>query len=601
MGGRIALLVTADEYLDPGLANLRSPVHDANALARVLADPEVGDFQIKVVSNQPAHVVAGEIEATLSASSRGDVILLYFSCHGLKDDAGRLYFAMSNTIAARPASTTVPAAFVAQQLDDSRSQSIITLLDCCYSGAFSRGFSPRSSDQVDVGERLQGSGRVVITASTATEYAFEADSGSWRGEPSPSVFTSAVVRGLDSGAADLDGDGLITADELYNYVEAEVRRVTPKQTPSKASRVTGPLLVAKRRSRTLRGRDSTRQDDDVFAAARDESADVRASAIPALYKLGKRSDLEARRASLDWLGYLRRDQDVGVAFAADQALCAVTGVPVTARQEVARKRSLPEAKGPRGLVERVARSFTNPSSPTGLEAEFFDVDQSQLFLAEPEAGEAPGPLRLAEIGLKVPRNAADAMRLLIDRPPGWEYLYFGAIVHREMTRLESRWRDHQMRYVHRSDRVPVPQGQELVFLGNVMREASTIINIEGVLSPEMQARAFGLPGESGDPEMIEHLATRLVAVYRDQMSWAAMVRGAMVDEEFERLFALTAQLVDLPILQFRQFVDASLSRLDRISMLQTAEIPSYLPLELTITADDALLAAQRREMRRITR
>ena len=59
-----------------------------------------------------------------------------------------------------------------------------------------------------------GRGRAVITASSAMEYAFEGDELTDASEPAPSVFTSALVHGLETGDADLDQDGLVALDEL---------------------------------------------------------------------------------------------------------------------------------------------------------------------------------------------------------------------------------------------------------------------------------------------------------------------------------------------------------------------------------------------------
>lgn len=76
------------------------------------------------------------------------------------------------------------------------------------------------------------------------EYAFEGDALS--GEGNPSVFTSAVVKGLETGEADRDGDGSISVDELYEYIYDQVQELTPKQTPSKwIFDVRGDLLIAK--------------------------------------------------------------------------------------------------------------------------------------------------------------------------------------------------------------------------------------------------------------------------------------------------------------------------------------------------------------------
>ena len=52
-GRRSALIIANDDYQDAGLGRLRAPARDAEALARVLAEPTIGGFEVDVVSNQP--------------------------------------------------------------------------------------------------------------------------------------------------------------------------------------------------------------------------------------------------------------------------------------------------------------------------------------------------------------------------------------------------------------------------------------------------------------------------------------------------------------------------------------------------------------------
>jgi hypothetical protein len=63
----------------------------------VLGDPEIGGFEVRVVRNEPAHVIGEHIEDLFSESRPDDVLLLHFSCHGLKSESGELFFAASNT------------------------------------------------------------------------------------------------------------------------------------------------------------------------------------------------------------------------------------------------------------------------------------------------------------------------------------------------------------------------------------------------------------------------------------------------------------------------------------------------------------------------
>src|ERR687887_181227 len=94
---REALIIAADSYDDPKLRALRAPARDAEELARVLGDPDVGDFQVEVSLNEPDHVVRRKLSEFFTGRSRDDLLLLHISCHGLKDEDGTLYFANANT------------------------------------------------------------------------------------------------------------------------------------------------------------------------------------------------------------------------------------------------------------------------------------------------------------------------------------------------------------------------------------------------------------------------------------------------------------------------------------------------------------------------
>ena len=120
-------------------------------------------------------------------------------------------------------------------MDRSLSKRQALILDCCHSGAFAQGAKAAASQVVGTGPAFEGTGygHVVLTATDSTQYAWEGDR--IIGESDKSVFTHYILQGLRTGEADLDNDGKITVDELYEYVYEKVVRDTPKQTPGKWS------------------------------------------------------------------------------------------------------------------------------------------------------------------------------------------------------------------------------------------------------------------------------------------------------------------------------------------------------------------------------
>ncbi|WP_327434763.1 caspase family protein [Streptomyces sp. NBC_01236] len=248
---RHALIIANDRYADQGLKKLRAPAQDAAALERVLHDPQIGDFEVEVVHNASADLMRRRIQGFFNDRSRADTLLLHFSCHGLKSESGELYFAASDTEPPLLAATAVASQFVRGCMSGTRAGRTVLFLDCCYGGAFSRGSSSvRASGEVNVlesfakDEPASGRGWAVITASDSMEYSFEGNQLTENSAPRPSVFTHAVVEGLETGEADLDADGKVSLDDLYEYVYRHVREQNPHQTPKKAAELHGELHLA---------------------------------------------------------------------------------------------------------------------------------------------------------------------------------------------------------------------------------------------------------------------------------------------------------------------------------------------------------------------
>jgi uncharacterized caspase-like protein len=141
---RSALIVASDDYTHPGLKQLRAPASDARALAAVLRNPEIGSFEVRTLLNEPAHEVNLAVEEFFADRQPDDLLLVHFSCHGIKDEDGELYFAMANTVLRRLGATAVAAEFVNRLMSRSRSRRVVLLLDCCYAGAFEHGMTARA-------------------------------------------------------------------------------------------------------------------------------------------------------------------------------------------------------------------------------------------------------------------------------------------------------------------------------------------------------------------------------------------------------------------------------------------------------------------------
>ncbi|MFD3589695.1 Hsp70 family protein [Streptomyces sp. NPDC058683] len=231
-----ALIIANSTYDDDHFATLPAATADAAALAEVLGAPDIGGFEVETLVDVPQRPAMRALESFFTKAARDDLLLLHLSLHGWKDTRGRLHFIMRDTELDYLRATAVPAEVLGDWMGASRSRRIVVLLDCCYSGAFPMNALRRGAGTptVDVAEPFAGNGRVVLTASTALQYAYEGEREvrHSRAPAQPSVFTSAVVGGLRDGSADLDGDGFVSVEELYEYVHEQVRNRIAGQTPT---------------------------------------------------------------------------------------------------------------------------------------------------------------------------------------------------------------------------------------------------------------------------------------------------------------------------------------------------------------------------------
>lgn len=244
-GRRFALLVANDTYHVPGLAPLFAPVHDAEQLREVLRDPEVGGFHSsELLINESKAEIERTVERVFRGAGPDDVVLFYFSGHGLRTRQN-LYLAASNTDHDLLSSTAVSSTFLKELIRDSAAAAKILLLDCCYSGAFLGPEALKSTVRADdVADQLAaGEGVCVLTASSAVEVAEDGAPAADQVAPL-SVFTSAVVKGLGTGLAD-NGTGRIGPHDLWRYAHAEVRSRTTRQTPSHYGFVKDEIYIAR--------------------------------------------------------------------------------------------------------------------------------------------------------------------------------------------------------------------------------------------------------------------------------------------------------------------------------------------------------------------
>jgi signal recognition particle receptor subunit beta len=183
-------------------------------------------------------------------AGKDDTVIIFLAGHGATEqdvsspdgDGLEKYILPSNADPKDLYATAMPMSEIARIFQRINSERLVFIGDTCYSGASGGRTIPYPGMRANISnaflERIsQGKGRVILTASDANELSMERD------DMKHGVFTYYLLEGLH-GKADLDGDGVVTLDEVYRYVSTKVPQATGQgQHPARKGEVTGQIVL----------------------------------------------------------------------------------------------------------------------------------------------------------------------------------------------------------------------------------------------------------------------------------------------------------------------------------------------------------------------
>ncbi len=256
-GKKRALLIGNGSFADPRLARLFAPTEDVAAFKTVLLDPEIGGFgSVDVLTDEPLVPVRRAIAKLCAGQSPNDLLLLYYTGHGVLSADNDFYLALHETTVENPEADGLEADWLRKRMDRCRAKRQVLMLDCCHSGAFMAGRKDAGARAVTT--ETFGEGRYVLTASDAQSFAWDAQAlkaGPEGLEGKTSLFTRLLVEGLTTGAAAPDKD-IVSVQDLHTYVRGNLPADAPGMSPQIfVDRGEGELVLARNPAARFRLKD----------------------------------------------------------------------------------------------------------------------------------------------------------------------------------------------------------------------------------------------------------------------------------------------------------------------------------------------------------
>lgn len=217
-GAAWALLVGVNQYSDPAIPDLNVCVDDVTAVHRLLSPHYQGNRLLTDRTPEAptrANVLA-ELASVAAAAAEEDLLLLYFSGHGIAA-GGEAYLLPADARRTALRQTSISMAEIREIFSESKARARIFILDACHSGAdlgkAVRQMSPEFMQRVFAEAR----GMAVLASCEQGQESFEWPA--WK----QSVFTYFLLEGL-AGAADREGKGFVTISDLSRHVTNGVKQ-----------------------------------------------------------------------------------------------------------------------------------------------------------------------------------------------------------------------------------------------------------------------------------------------------------------------------------------------------------------------------------------
>jgi len=232
-----AVIIGVGGYENSGVPRLRYSVADADAIYQTLVSAGFKKENILLLTDKTERKptlrnIKWALGTFLARSAhKDDLVMIYFAGHGASevDQRGIERDGLSKYLVPVDAdpddlySTALPMDEMQNVLARIEAERVTVFLDACYSGAAGgRTFASTKTRTVNVDDifldRLTRSkGRAIVTASRPSELSIEL------AELGHGIFTYYLVRGLQ-GYADTNRDGIVSLQELYEYLAQEVSR-----------------------------------------------------------------------------------------------------------------------------------------------------------------------------------------------------------------------------------------------------------------------------------------------------------------------------------------------------------------------------------------
>ena len=224
-GKRYAIVIGINDYNDTTITDLSKARNDAKVMGTLLK--EKGQFDKVFLMTDDVNVqgenknlyptrlnILAKLDSVLSFSSPQDLVVFFFSGHGISDYEENGYLITVDTLSEHKFNSSLKVQEIVERFKRKKLKKTLLILDACRE----KVNTSKSVQQSPLKQERFDNAEVAATfySTKAGYFSYEDDSSDY------GVFTKYLVYGLE-GKGDDNKDGVVTFSELQTYVQNGVR------------------------------------------------------------------------------------------------------------------------------------------------------------------------------------------------------------------------------------------------------------------------------------------------------------------------------------------------------------------------------------------
>jgi hypothetical protein len=192
-----------------------------------------------------------------------------------------------------------------------------------------------------------------------------------------------------------------------------------------------------------------------------------------------------------------------------------------------------------------------------------------------------------------------ALNILLKKDEAFEALFFAQSLQDELMKYENLKLDLEYKIMYGCSG-NIQEAYCIDWLSNQFSVVDYLLSSFNNLFSDAYKKYFGEPGEPSDLKGLYYVSSSIARIFKEMMEWTIRVKSTLVDEKYTLLRDLVAEFLRNAIKEIWEYGQTTVQSIENaIMQVKATSQPIILKAHLTLTADEHLMDAFKKEVKRL--